>query len=178
VSATRFKDAPKPLAVAIELEDRRVVKHQNLLLRVAPQPSLFAVRSMHGIERDVVGAQETIETLQLSLRRHGLGETEPGVSSQLHPNPLQSLAAPAVPEHSTTEFHPDVLEAHRAALITFGWKTRSRCVGSLAGGLVTAKGLASPLDARITLALPTRLLSYHLRSGPSIDVDRDQRRRR
>jgi hypothetical protein len=108
-STSAPSDGPEPLSVAVEPQDRRVVRHQHLVLRVAPHPRLLR---MHGLECDLLAIQETIETFQLSLRPHGLGKAEPRISSQLHPNPLQSLAPPTIPERSPTVLLPDVLETH------------------------------------------------------------------
>src|ERR1019366_234385 len=116
-------DAPEPLAVAVELQNGRVVQHQHLLVRKAPRPRPLGMRGVHRLERHLVVVQEAVQAFQLSLAPYRLGEAEPRVSRQLQSDALQPLVAATVTERRTLELRPDVLKPHPGALITDGRKT-------------------------------------------------------
>src|ERR1019366_191174 len=124
--ATRVVDTPEPLPLAVELEDRGVMKHQHALMNLAPQPRLLGVRRLHGLEGHAVALEEAIQALQLPLRLHRLGEAEPRVVRQLAANSLQPPAAAHISKRRPTILVRDILQPHRPALIMPRRKTLPR----------------------------------------------------
>ncbi len=107
-----FVDASEPLAVTVELQDGRVVQHQHLLVHKAPQPRPLGVGGMRRFERHFVVVQEAVQTLELSLAPHRLGEAEARVSRQVQSDALQPLVAAAVTQRRAPELRPDVFKPH------------------------------------------------------------------
>ena len=96
-----FVDASEPLAVAVVLQDGRVVQHEHLLVSKTTRARPLGMRGVHRLECHLVIVQEPIQALQLSLAPHRLGETEPRVSRQLQSDALQPLAAAAITKRRT-----------------------------------------------------------------------------
>src|SRR5262245_49453202 len=78
-TTTLLVDPPKPLAVAVELQDRGVIKHQHSVSRLAPQPRLLGVRRAHRLEGHIVIVQEAVQPSSCPSLPIDSGKLKPGL---------------------------------------------------------------------------------------------------